>query len=212
MTASALRRGHVADILRRERLVVVLRRIEPVERLVALVGELADAGARVFEITFDSTSAADDLATLREHLRARDDGLFSVGAGTIRTTDQLESALRAHADFGVSPVLDVSLLHTAIRANLPFAPGAFTPTEIEAAWANGATFVKLFPASAAGPSFLRELKGPMPEVEILATGGVNAANAAAFLDVGAVAVGIGTAFVSAGPEERRSLVQAVRKG
>ncbi len=212
MTASALRRDRVADNLRRERLVVVLRRIEPVERLLALVGELADAGARIFEITFDSASAVDDLATLREHLRARDDGPFSVGAGTVRTAAQLASALRAHADFGVSPVLDVSLLRTAIRANLPFAPGAFTPTEIEAAWGNGATFVKVFPASAVGPSFLRELRGPMPEVEILATGGINATNAAAFLDGGAVAVGIGTAFVTAGPEERRALVQAVRKG
>jgi 2-dehydro-3-deoxyphosphogluconate aldolase/(4S)-4-hydroxy-2-oxoglutarate aldolase len=89
-------------------------------------------------------------------------------------------------------------------------PGAATPTEVEAAWQSGATFVKLFPASSLGPSFVRELRGPMPEVETIPSGGINGENARQFLDAGAVAVGIGSALLRASPDQRRSLVEAIR--
>ncbi len=108
--------------------------------------------------------------------------------------------------------LDVSLIDTAVSEGLPFIPGAFTPTEIRTAWAAGATFVKLFPASAVGPSFARELRGPMPEVELIATGGIDATNARQYLDLGAVAVGIGSAITKADAASRRALVEAIRAG
>ena len=134
-----------------------------------------------------------------------------VGAGTIRTLAQLHAAHAAGADFGVSPVLDASVMDAALAAGLPFVPGAYTPTEADGAWRAGATFVKLFPASSLGPQHLRELRGPMPEIETIATGGIDAANAGAFLAAGAVAVGIGSALVRADAAERRALVQAVLK-
>ena len=83
-----------------------------------------------------------------------------MGAGTILRRKQFEAARRAGADFAVAPLLDVSLVDTAVSEGLPFIPGAFTPTEVHTAWAAGATFVKLFPASAVGPSFIREPGGP----------------------------------------------------
>jgi 2-dehydro-3-deoxyphosphogluconate aldolase/(4S)-4-hydroxy-2-oxoglutarate aldolase len=101
------------------------------------------------------------------------------------------------------------VLEAALDAGLPFIPGAYSPTEIDAAWRAGATFVKLFPASSLGPSHVRELRGPMPEVETIVTGGVDATNAVAFLEAGATAVGIGSAIVRATPEERRSLIAAI---
>jgi 2-dehydro-3-deoxyphosphogluconate aldolase/(4S)-4-hydroxy-2-oxoglutarate aldolase len=210
MTYDTLRLGPVAAAIRRHRLIVVLRRVEPQSALLDLVGELADAGARAFEITFDAPSAEADLAAVREYLAGRFDGPCLVGAGTILRRGQLEAARRAGADFAVAPSLDVSLIDTAVSEGLPFIPGAFTPTEIGIAWAAGATFVKLFPASAVGPSFARELRGPMPEVELIATGGIDATNARQYLDLGAVAVGIGSAITKADAASRRALVEAIR--
>lgn len=210
MTAVDLRHGAAAEAIRRHRLIVILRRVGSLERLVALVEELADAGARVFEVTFDDPAAADGVKASAERLAARSDGPFVVGAGTIRTEDQLRAAKAAGAVFGVSPTFNRGVVQAAIATDLPFIPGAATPTEVEAAWHAGATFVKLFPASSLGPSFVRELRGPMPEVETIPTGGINNENAQQFLDAGAVAVGIGSALLNADVDHRRSLVAAVR--
>ncbi len=212
MTADTLRGGPVAAAIRRHRLIVVLRRVAPQPALLELVGELADAGARAFEVTFDAPTAEADLAALRACLAGRPDGPFLVGAGTIMRRNQLEAARRAGADFAVAPLLDVSLVDTAVSWGLPFIPGAFSPSEVRAAWSAGATFVKLFPASAVGPQFVRELRGPMPEVELIATGGVDGSNARAYLDAGAAAVGIGSAITRADAETRRAMVQALAAG
>lgn len=205
MTDHGLRHGPVAEAIRRHRLVVVLRRVEPFQALDALVAELLDAGVRIFEVTFDSPSGADDL----RRLRTRHGDAAIIGAGTLLGMDRLETAIEAGAAFGVSPTLDPEMVARAVERGLPFVPGAFTPTEIAAAHAAGATFVKLFPASAVGPSFVRELRGPMPHVELIPTGGVDEGNAAAFLEAGAAAVGIGGALVRAATAERRAMVQAL---
>ncbi len=210
--AAALRRGSVAREIRRHRVIAVLRRIEPRSALMALVDELADAGIRAFEVTFDAASAADDLAAARSHLASRADGPFVIGAGTILTSEQLEAARGAGADFAVSPIFDRALLDAAVAAGMAFIPGALTPTEIRAAWLGGATFVKLFPASAVGPSLVREMRGPLPEVELIPTGGVDAGTGEAFLAAGAVAVGVGGALVRATPAERRVLVRSLLDG
>jgi 2-dehydro-3-deoxyphosphogluconate aldolase / (4S)-4-hydroxy-2-oxoglutarate aldolase len=203
------RSSPVAIAIRACRLIVVLRRVTPRERLLDLVDELADAGARVFEVTLDGPGAADDQAAVGEALGRRGPGRAWVGAGTVRTVQQVHDAVDAGAAFGVAPVFDGSVLAAALDAGLPFIPGAYSPTEIDAAWRAGATFVKLFPASSLGPSHVRELRGPMPEVETIVTGGVDATNAVAFLEAGSTAVGIGSAIVRATSEERRSLVAAI---
>jgi 2-dehydro-3-deoxyphosphogluconate aldolase / (4S)-4-hydroxy-2-oxoglutarate aldolase len=200
-----LRLADVAGAVRERRLIAVLRRVEPRERLVSLVDELLADGVRLFEITFDSDDAATDLASVRDQI----DGRGWVGAGTIRTTDQLRSAIDAGAAFGVSPVLDLEIVDQALDAGLPFVPGAYSPTEIDVAWRAGATFVKLFPGSSLGASHIRELGGPLPEIETIVTGGVDGTNAQAFLAAGAVAVGIGSALTRMSPRERRALVTAV---
>lgn len=207
--ADALRGGPVAEAIRRHRLIVVLRRIEPLDRLLALVDELAGSGVRVFEITFDAPSAAEDVAAVRAHLGGRSDKPFLVGAGTLVGRDRLDAALRSGADFGVAPVLDAWLVREAVAAGLPFVAGGLTPTEILAAWSAGATFVKLFPASAVGPALVREMRGPLPEIGLIPTGGIDATNASAFLDAGAAAVGIGSAFTKGDPATRRALVASL---
>lgn len=207
MSATELRSGPVAEAIRRHRLIAVLRRVQPRESLIRLVDELADAGVRVFEITLDAPEGADDLAAVRTHLAGRD---CLVGAGTIRRPEQLDAARDAGADFAVAPLLDLDLVRDAVDGGLPFVPGAMTPTEAATAWNAGATFVKLFPASAVGPAFVRELRGPLPDMQLIPTGGIDATNAAAFLDAGAVAVGVGGAITRGTPDERHALVTSLR--
>jgi len=204
-----LRQGPIANAIRRHRLILVLRRIEPKEKLLALVDELADAGARAMEITFDAPSAAADLAAVRGLLDARADGPFVVGAGTVLTAAQLDAARAAGADFGVAPLLDMDLVRAAVSSGFTFVAGGMTPTELHAAWSAGSTFVKLFPASVVGPNFIREVRGPLREIEIIPTGGIDASNAQGFLEAGAVAVGVGSAIVRMSSDERRAFVAAL---
>jgi 2-dehydro-3-deoxyphosphogluconate aldolase/(4S)-4-hydroxy-2-oxoglutarate aldolase len=208
---SDLRNGPVADAIRRHRLVAILRRVEPQSALFALVDEIADAGVRVIEITFDAPSAAADIAALRARLEGRGDGPFVIGAGTLMRRDQLDAAISAGAQFGVSPVLALDLVEAALARDLPFTPTGMTTTEMHTAWSAGATFIKLFPASAVGPQFVRDVHGPLPDIQIVPSGGVDASNAQAFLDAGAVAVGLSGALVRATSEERRALITSLTR-
>ena len=206
--AAVLRRSPIADRIRNLRLIAVLRRVEPRSELLTLIDLLVDDGVRAFEITFDGPTAAEDLRACRERVvqRGIQDAIF--GAGTVRSMETLEAAHAAGADFAVSPSLDPAVLRRALDLALPFIPGAFSPTEVEAAWQAGATFVKLFPASSLGPTHARELRGPFPDIECVATGGIDPGNARAFLDGGCVAVGVGSAIVRVSAAERRALVAA----
>lgn len=205
----ALRASPVADLIRSARLIAILRGIEPQTRLLDLVDALVGDGVRILEVTFDAPSAAADLVAARRRLEEGGRGDVVVGAGTIRTTDALHAAIDVGAAFAVSPTLDLALVEEAIVLGLPVIPGAYSPSELDLAWQGGATFVKVFPASSLGPSHVREMRGPFPDIEMIATGGVDAGNAAAFLAAGCVAVGVGGALISADPTERRALIAAV---
>ena len=205
---AALRHAPIADQIRACRLIAILRRVEPRDRLLDLVSSLADDGVRIFEITFDAPAASDDLTAVRERLAASGAADAVVGAGTILTLRRLEDAVRCGAGFVVAPTLDVEIVERAVELGVPVIPGAYSPTEIGLAWRAGATFVKLFPASSLGPSHVRELRGPLPEIELIATGGVDASNAGSFLAAGCVAVGVGGALVNGGPDERRAIIKA----
>jgi 2-dehydro-3-deoxyphosphogluconate aldolase / (4S)-4-hydroxy-2-oxoglutarate aldolase len=207
---AALRHSPVADLIRSSRLIAILRRIEPQARLLELVASLADDGVRVFEITFDAPSAADDLVAVRGRLADIGRGDAIVGAGTVRTLEALEGAADAGGAFIVGPTLDPAVVDGALERGLPVIPGAYSPTEIAQAWDRGATFVKLFPASSLSPAHVRELRGPLPEIELIATGGIDAVSAAAFLGAGCVAIGVGSALVRADAAERQAIVAAAR--
>ena len=205
---AALRHSPVADLIRSRRLIAILRRIEPQARLLELVESLAADGVHVFEITFDAPSAADDLVAVCGRLAEIGRGDAIVGAGTVRTIEALEGAAAAGAAFIVGPTLDPAVVDGALERGLPVIPGAYSPTEIAEAWKRGATFVKLFPASSLSPAHVRELRGPFPDIELIATGGIDAASARAFLDAGCVAVGVGSALVRSDAAERRAIVAA----
>jgi 2-dehydro-3-deoxyphosphogluconate aldolase / (4S)-4-hydroxy-2-oxoglutarate aldolase len=205
----SLRRSAVADLVRSTRLVAILRRVAPQARLLDLVAGLAADGVRVFEVTFDAPSAAADLVAACERLEAGGWSDAIVGAGTIRSVEDLETALAAGATFAVGPTIEPVVVERALTLGVPVIPGAYSPTEIDLAWRCGATFVKVFPASSLGPTHVRELRGPFPDIELIATGGVDATNARVFLDAGCVAVGMGSALVRAEDADRRAIIAAV---
>lgn len=208
----AARGSAVAAEIRRGRLIIVLRRVAPRTRLIELVGDLVEAGAKIFEVTMDGEDAVADLRAVEALLASLPPSSHRrawVGAGTVRTADQVHAAHEAGAAFGVSPVFDREVLDAALELGLPFMPGAMSPTEIEAAWRAGAALVKVFPGSTVGPSHIRELRGPFRDIDLVVTGGVDLANAGAFLEAGATAVGIGSAILRATPAERAELIDLI---
>ncbi|MET4001319.1 MULTISPECIES: bifunctional 4-hydroxy-2-oxoglutarate aldolase/2-dehydro-3-deoxy-phosphogluconate aldolase [Arthrobacter] len=118
-----------------------------------------------------------------------------VGVGTVLTAEQAKAAIDAGAQFLVTPGLRPEVAQVAVAAGIPFAMGAMTPTEVAMALDLGSAVVKIFPASAMGPSYLKDLQGPFPGIKLLPSGGINSANAKNFLDAGALAVCCGTAVV-----------------
>ena len=201
----ALRRSAVAERIRRHRLIAILRRVEPQELLLDLVAELVADGVRVLEVTFDGASAAEDLVAVKQRLHGSD---VMVGAGTIVSGERMDAALAAGAQFLVAPTLDLAIVAEAVDRGVPVIPGAYSPTEIALAWDSGATFVKVFPVSSLGPSHIRELRGPLRDIEMIATGGVDATNTAAYLEAGCVAVGVGGALVQADRAGRQAIITA----
>lgn len=184
----------VLDAIRSERLVAVLRRVPDID---AAIAQVEEAGVRVVEVTLDDPRALDAI-------RRRPGTL----AGTVRTPEQVDAAADAGAAAVVSPAFVPAVVERALELGLPAIPGALTPTEVEAAWRAGAAMVKLFPGGLGGPRYVRDLLAPLRDVPLVVTGGVDATNARAFLDAGAVAVGVGSALDD--PAEARRLVAAVR--
>lgn len=158
--------------------------IDLVEPLVACVVE---AGLETFEITLNTPGAF----AMIERMRAVAGDRLQVGAGTVLEAEQVGRALDAGATFIVSPTLVPAVVAECGRRQIPTFPGAFTPTEIHAAWKAGAAMVKLFPAKAVGPGYIREVRGPFADIDILACGGVSADNLDAFFAAGAAAVAFG---------------------
>ena len=210
------------EIVRRiaeEGIVPVIRAATPDLALRAARAVMA-GGISVFEITMTVPDAPDVIRALVRELGDR----ALVGAGTVLNAAAAHQCIDAGAAFVVSPGLDPDTVIEAHGRGVPAMPGALTPTEVIAAWNLGADVVKIFPISAVGGAkYLRALKGPLPQVKMLPTGGITAANAAEFLAAGAVALGIGgelvdtvalaegrDATITERARELRAVVQAAR--
>ena len=192
--------------------VAIARRLTP-ETAPAVARALADGGVRAFEITLNEPQA-DALRAIDAVARIVEGADLVIGAGTVLTIDEAKAAIDAGATFLVMPHTDPELVAWAAAHGIPSFPGAATPTEILTAWRAGATAIKVFPASALGPAFIRELHGPFPHIPLLPTGGVSAENAGAFIAAGAIAVGLGSWLVGDGQpagvtERARQVVHAV---
>jgi 2-dehydro-3-deoxyphosphogluconate aldolase/(4S)-4-hydroxy-2-oxoglutarate aldolase len=176
----------MATILQDRALAVVRAPVIPDP--VALSNALAQSGIRAVELTFTTPGVLD-------YLRAAASSGAVLGMGTVCTADQAKAAIGAGAQFLVTPGLRSEVAKAGSDSGIPVIMGALTPTEILVALDLGAAAVKIFPASAFGPRYFKDLRGPFPKVALIPSGGVNAGNAAEFLAHGAVAVTAGTDVV-----------------
>jgi 2-dehydro-3-deoxyphosphogluconate aldolase/(4S)-4-hydroxy-2-oxoglutarate aldolase len=179
------------DELSADRVIAVIR-APHVPDAAALCAALAEGGVRWVEFTFTTPGIG---ALLRQ---AAAGTACRIGAGTVLTADQAREALDAGAGYLVTPGLRPAVAQVAARAGVPVVMGALTPTEVAQALDLGAAAVKIFPARALGPRYFKDLAGPYPGVALVASGGVNAANAAGFLAAGARAVCAGSDVVPPG--------------
>ncbi|MFL5756306.1 MAG: bifunctional 4-hydroxy-2-oxoglutarate aldolase/2-dehydro-3-deoxy-phosphogluconate aldolase, partial [Chloroflexota bacterium] len=161
-------RPPIPDEILGPRLIAIGRRLP--SRAILAIGEgLLAGGVRAFEVTLDSDSGLASLELLAGRLGPA--GLL-VGAGTVLDVESAARARDAGAQFIVAPHTDAAVVQFAAGNGIPAFPGAFTPTEMLVAWRAGASAVKLFPASAVGPTFVRELRGPFRDIPLIPTGGV----------------------------------------
>jgi 2-dehydro-3-deoxyphosphogluconate aldolase/(4S)-4-hydroxy-2-oxoglutarate aldolase len=173
-------------------LVPVLR-AESVDKALALAEAIAAGGVTVLEITMTVPGA---MQVMRKLAETRPDIL--IGAGTVLDPETARMCILEGAQFVVSPALNVKTIEMCHRYSIAVLPGALTPTEIVTAWEAGADVVKVFPASAmGGASYLKSIKAPLPQVELIPTGGVSLATAEDFLKAGAFALGVGADLVDA---------------
>lgn len=183
-------KSEVLARIRHTGLVPVLRADSEGEAL-ALADAIAAGGVDVLEITMTVPGAVRLLGRLT---RERPDLLL--GAGTVLDPETARQCILEGAQFVVSPALNPTTIELCHRYAVAVLPGALTPTEIVTAWQAGADVIKVFPASAmGGASYLRSLKGPLPQVDMIPTGGVSLTTAADFLSAGAIALGVGADLV-----------------
>jgi Entner-Doudoroff aldolase len=153
---------------------------------------LAEAGVTGVEVTFNSPNVLESIAMLA----AKFSGRMAVGAGTVLSPHEVRQARTAGAQFIVSPNMDPAVIHETKEQGMVSFPGCFTPTEAVAAVKAGADAVKLFPASSLGIGFVKAIRGPMPDLRLVPTGGVTPEMAAEYFAAGAWAVGVGSELVS----------------
>jgi 2-dehydro-3-deoxyphosphogluconate aldolase/(4S)-4-hydroxy-2-oxoglutarate aldolase len=190
-------RTETVEAIRRLGVIAVVR-LDDVAQLRAVVDALAAGGVQALELTMTTSGALDGLAALR----VAGGRQLIVGAGTVLDAETARLAIVAGARFVVAPTLNAAVVAMCHRFDVVAIPGAYTPTEILAACEAGADLIKLFPASGLGPGYLKELSGPLPQLRLVPTGGINAENAASFIAAGAVAVGVGGALVAPGAVAR----------
>jgi 2-dehydro-3-deoxyphosphogluconate aldolase / (4S)-4-hydroxy-2-oxoglutarate aldolase len=170
---------------------VAIIRANSGEQLVSVARALHEGGIDVIEVTFTVPNAVEVLAAVRKDLGKK----ILLGAGTVLDPETARTAILAGAEFLVSPVVNVDVIKLATRYDKLIMPGAYTPTEILTAWEAGADVIKVFPAEIGGPPYLKAIKGPLPQVRLMPTGGVNLQTLESFIKAGACAVGLGSSLV-----------------
>ena len=197
MTTTTMARADVVRRIEATGVVAVVRLTDPA------VGEdvaraLMAGGVDAIEITMTVPRAVALIDTLVDALPNA-----LIGAGTVTDADTARAVISAGAKFVVSPVYRPRLVEACHERGVASLPGCFSPTEILAAWDQGADVIKIFPATSLGPSFIKDLRGPLPSIKVMPTGGVSRDNAADWIRAGAVAIGVGSALVDPKTVEAR---------
>ena len=194
-----MNRAEVVQTIRDVGIIPVVR-AQSADEAMKAIDAIRAGGISILEITMTVPGAV----AVIEEVSKRYGGEVLVGAGTVLDPEKALDCVRAGAQFVVSPALNLETIETCRRNGIAVMPGALTPTEVVQAWNAGADFVKVFPAgSVGGASYIRSLKAPLPQIELVPTGGVSLKTAADFIKAGASALGVGADLVD---------VKAIREG
>jgi 2-dehydro-3-deoxyphosphogluconate aldolase/(4S)-4-hydroxy-2-oxoglutarate aldolase len=187
----SLSRSGITSRIEHEGIVAVIR-LDDASLMQRVVAALAAGGVRIIEVTMTVPDAIEAIRQL-----AVSPGDLLIGAGTVLDPDVARCAIAAGARFVVSPVFRPAVIDACLERDVVAIPGCYTVTEILNAWEAGADIVKVFPANSLGPSFLKDVRAPLPDVKLMPTGGVSIENVGEWVRAGAVAVGVGGALVDA---------------
>lgn len=179
------------DFIHRNKLMAVIRGAK-VENALKISNALEKGGVNIFEFTMETPNVLDIIRTVSE----TSNNNILVGAGTVLDPVTAREVILAGAKFIVSPIVNVDTIKMCNRYGVLSIVGALTPTEILTAYENGADVIKIFPANTFGSKYLKDLKGPMPHVPIIPTGGINLDNVKEYLDASGIAVGLGSSLVN----------------
>jgi 2-dehydro-3-deoxyphosphogluconate aldolase / (4S)-4-hydroxy-2-oxoglutarate aldolase len=171
--------------------IVAVVRSESGEPLLKVAKALAQGGVTAIEVTFTVPGAIDVIRQVSHELGDS----IALGAGTVLDPETARAAILAGAEFIVAPTLNHEVIRLCRRYDKAVIPGALTPTEVLSAWESGADVVKVFPADLGGPAYLKALHGPLPQIRLMPTGGVDLSTAESFLKAGACCLGVGSALV-----------------
>ncbi|HOK10144.1 MAG TPA: bifunctional 4-hydroxy-2-oxoglutarate aldolase/2-dehydro-3-deoxy-phosphogluconate aldolase [Candidatus Hydrogenedens sp.] len=188
-----MNREDILNFIRNEKIIAVIRADLERELFHKAVRALYDGGIHCVEITMTSPDALSIIEELKKEWKGKE---LIVGTGTVLDAVTCRLAILAGTDFIVTPTLLPEVIDIARNYSIVSMCGGFTPTELLNAWKTGADFVKLFPASVGGPEYIKAILGPLPNLPIVPTGGINHENAKKFLEAGAIALGIGGNLVS----------------
>lgn len=172
----------------RQKPVLGILRGVPTSALNPLLDAICASGLETIEFALNGEGALEQIKRAVRYSK----GKLAIGAGTVLNLRDLRAALRAGASFIVSPVLVEPVVRYCVKHKIPVFPGALTPSEVYAAWQAGATMVKVFPASCFGPKYFTELKGPFPQIKLLACSGVTPENMSDYFENGARAIAVGS--------------------
>ena len=185
-------KAEIAKIVEQEKIIAIVRGVEP-QKCIDVAKALYDGGIRMMEITFNAKDSAGDPDTAAcigaIHKEFGADML--VGAGTVLNTRQVELTAENGGSFIISPNVNEAVIRHTNELGMLSMPGALTPTEIEAAHAAGAEFVKVFPVVTMGPAYIKAIRAPLSHIKMLAVGGINEKNLEDYLKAGVLCAGVG---------------------
>lgn len=183
----------IINDIEKNKLIAILRGI-PSEKLVAVAQALYDGGIRLLEVTYSANGAVTDEETAAniQRLAAHFAGRMHIGAGTVLTTKQVQLTRQAGGTFIISPNVKKAVIEETVAQGLVSIPGVFTPSEACDAVEYGAHFVKLFPVTNMGSSYVKAIKAPLSHIKFLAVGGIDETNMQEYLDAGVCGFGIGS--------------------
>jgi 2-dehydro-3-deoxyphosphogluconate aldolase/(4S)-4-hydroxy-2-oxoglutarate aldolase len=197
---------HVSETMQQIRntgLIAIIRGKFTRDQILGIAEVLQATGIPTVEVTMNTTGALESITYLRKKFSHK----MLVGAGTVRTAAQLQIVLAAGAQFTVAPNLDLATVHSSQQQDVLHLPGVFTPSEVQNALVAGCQMVKLFPSEIVGPRYLKALRAPLDDVELVPTGGITPENVAEYVRAGAAAAGIGSALITSPQQDLDDLAK-----